>query len=420
MGLGGNNGSTFYTSILAHKRNIEWKNSKGEVCQPDWLGSTVMSGRTSTGKPFIDMYPITRPEDLVISGWDINNANLSEATRRAGVLNYQIEEQLRTELSGVVPYPGIYNPDYIASNQRERANHILAEDLTLEEQLTKLQENIRDFRASNGNLENVVVIWTANTEVMVPEIEGIHDSWVNFSSAIRNNRKDLISPSMIYACASLLSGCAYVNGSPQNTLVPGIRELASIRKLFVAGNDFKTGQTRMKTLLGDFLSMCGIRLSSIASYNHLGNNDGKNLSEQKCFESKEISKRGCLDDVIEQNPTLYPEGKNDPDHCVVIKYMPGVGDSKRAIDEYICDIFMGGKQTISIYNVCEDSLLATPVILDLALLTGYFQANVYKLNYHPSLVELSLFFKAPLEDSNGRVVNAMYEQYSLLDKGLKF
>jgi myo-inositol-1-phosphate synthase len=131
----------------------------------------------------------------------------------------------------------------------------------------------------------------------------------------------------------------------------------------VGGSDFKTGQTRFKSIIMDFLSTCGIRVSSIASYNHLGNNDGLNLSQEDCFKSKEISKRDVIGDVIENNKLLYND--KTPDHCVVIKYIPAVGDSKRAIDEYTSDIFMGGKQTISVYNVCEDSLLATPVMLDL-------------------------------------------------------
>jgi len=170
-------------------------------------------------------------------------------------------------------------------------------------------------------------------------------------------------------------------------------------------------------MMMDFLSTCGIRVSSIASYNHLGNNDGLNLSQENCFRSKEISKKDVIDDVIENNRKLYPEGK-EPDHCVVIKYIPAVGDSKRAIDEYVSDIFMGGKQTISVYNVCEDSLLATPVMIDLVLVTDYI-SRFRKRYKQPVLDELSLFFKAPLPNHRDEVVNIFRKQHRMLEDGLE-
>ena len=136
----------------------------------------------------------------------------------------------------------------------------------------------------------------------------------------------------------------------------------------MAGSDFKSGQTRYKTVMSDFLIGAGLRLSSVVSYNHLGNNDGKNLSEDKCFQSKKISKGGVLDDAIKGNKILYPDGKNTIDHEVVIKYVPFVGDSKRALDEYSSEIFMGGVNTICSYNICEDSLLAVPIMIDMIVL----------------------------------------------------
>jgi myo-inositol-1-phosphate synthase len=124
--------------------------------------------------------------------------------------------------------------------------------------------------------------------------------------------------------------------------------------------------------MSDFIIGSGIRLSSVVSYNHLGNNDGKNLSEEKCFLSKKISKSGVLDDSIQSNKILYPEEDKHIDHDVIIRYIPFVGDSKRAIDEYSSKIFMDGVNTISTYNVCEDSLLATPIMLDMVILGELF------------------------------------------------
>merc|ERR1719253_2356019 len=176
-----------------------------------------------------------------------------------------------------------------------------------------------------------------------------------------------ISASTVFAVASILEGCTYINGAPQNTFVPGVIELARQKKVFVAGDDFKSGQTKMKSVMVDFLVSAGIKPVSIASYNHLGNNDGKNLSSAAQFRSKEISKSNVVDDMVASNRLLYREDEH-PDHLVVIKYMPYVGDSKRALDEYTSEIFLGGRNTISMHNTCEDSLLATPLIYDLVIL----------------------------------------------------
>lgn len=146
--------------------------------------------------------------------------------------------------------------------------------------------------------------------------------------------------------ASILEGVPFINGSPQNTFVPGVIELAEKHKSYIGGDDFKSGQTKMKSVLVDFLVNAGIKLTSIASYNHLGNNDGKNLSSKHQFRSKEISKSNVVDDMVEANNILYKENER-PDHTVVIKYMPAVGDNKRALDEYYAEIFLGGHQTIS-------------------------------------------------------------------------
>merc|ERR1719378_1733949 len=197
-------------------------------------------------------------------------------------------------------------------------------------------------------------------------IPGVHDTAENLLNAIRAN-EDEIAPSAIFAVASILEGCAYINGSPQNTFVPGIVQLAEQRGIFIGGDDFKSGQTKMKSVLVDFLVTSGLKPTSIVSYNHLGNNDGKNLSAPSQFRSKEISKSNVVDDMVASNHLLYAPGEH-PDHLVVIKYVPYVGDSKRAMDEYTPEIFMGGKNTIAMHNTCEDSLLATPLILDLAIL----------------------------------------------------
>lgn len=222
-----------------------------------------------------------------------------------------------------------------------------------------------EFKAANG-LDKVVIMWTANTERYADIIPGVNDTADNLLKAIKDGHEE-VSPSTVFAVASILENAPFINGSPQNTFVPGAIKFAEQHGAFIGGDDFKSGQTKMKSALVDFLINAGIKLTSIASYNHLGNNDGKNLSSHKQFRSKEISKSNVVDDMVAANSVLYKKDEH-PDHTVVIKYMPAVGDNKRALDEYYAEIFMGGHQTISMFNVCEDSLLASPLIIDLVLI----------------------------------------------------
>ena len=216
-------------------------------------------------------------------------------------------------------------------------------------------------------------MWSANTERFSDRtpghtsLVGINDTADNILKAIENGHEE-VAPSTVFAVACILEGIPYINGSPQNTFVPGAVELAERHGVYIGGDDFKSGQTKMKSALVDFLINAGIKLTSIASYNHLGNNDGKNLSSAEQFRSKEISKSNVVDDMVSANNILYAPGEH-PDHTVVIKYMPAVGDDKRAMDEYYAEIFLGGHQMISMTNMCEDSLLAAPLIIDLVLIT---------------------------------------------------
>jgi myo-inositol-1-phosphate synthase len=182
------------------------------------------------------------------------------------------------------------------------------------------------------------------------------------------------------------------------------------------GDDFKSGQTKIKSVLVDFLVSAGIKPTSIVSYNHLGNNDGKNLSSPKQFRSKEISKSNVVDDMVESNHILY-DPKEKPDHTVVIKYVPYVGDSKRAMDEYTSEIMMGGRNTLVIHNTCEDSLLASPIILDLVILAEVCQRITFQVGddtefqqFNSVLSVLSYLCKAPLVPRGAPVVNALFRQ----------
>ena len=356
------------------------------------LGTEAKTGK-AVNIAFHDILPMVHPNDLVIGGWDISGLNLAKAMDRAGVLEPTLKWMVSKEMSEMVPLPSIYYPDFIAANQEDRADNILEGSKASLAHVEKIRQDIRyltrlpwifvcllfsrEFKASNG-LDKVIVQWTANTERFAELIDGINDTAENLLKAVEAGHEE-VAPSTVFAIACILENAPFINGSPQNTFVPGAIELAEKHGAFIGGDDFKSGQTKMKSALVDFLISAGIKLTSIASYNHLGNNDGKNLSSHKQFRSKEISKSNVVDDMVEANSVLYQPGEH-PDHTVVIKYMPAVGDNKRALDEYYAEIFMGGHQTISLFNVCEDSLLASPLIIDLVIIAEMMTRISWKVS----------------------------------------
>ncbi|KAK8049189.1 Myo-inositol-1-phosphate synthase [Apiospora phragmitis] len=433
VGWGGNNGTTVTAGIMANRRNMTWETREGPRAA-NYYGSVVMGSTMKLGTdpetnkdvniPLNQVLPIVHPNDLVVGGWDISGMNMAEAMDRAAVLEPTLKAQLKKEMSYMVPLPSIYYPDFIAANQEDRADNVLEGSKACMAHVDKIRSDIKDFKAKNG-LDKVIVQWTANTERYADLIEGVNDTADNLLKAIETGHEE-VSPSTVFAVACILEQVPFINGSPQNTFVPGAIELAERHDAFIGGDDFKSGQTKMKSALVDFMINAGIKLTSIASYNHLGNNDGKNLNSHKQFRSKEISKSNVVDDMVEANHVLYPERGEKPDHCVVIKYMPAVGDNKRALDEYYAEIFMGGHQTISLFNVCEDSLLASPLIIDLVLIAELMTrvqwrscsedgaATTEYKGFHSVLSILSYMLKAPLTPPGTPVVNALAKQRAAL------
>jgi myo-inositol-1-phosphate synthase len=224
-------------------------------------------------KPIKDIMPMVNPIDFEISGWDINGANLFEACKRAKVLEPSLVNALREDLEAIKPLPAVLNQDFIASNQSDRVNNVFTG--TNYECISKIRADIQNMKQK---VDKVVVLWTANTEMfMLPEIQTIEELDRKIDSGFS------LPASVLFAVAAIQEKIIYLNGSPQNTFHPAVIELARQNGAFIAGSDFKSGQTRFKTIMSDYLIGSGIRISSVVSYNHLGNNDGKNLSEDKCF-----------------------------------------------------------------------------------------------------------------------------------------
>ncbi|KAI9705120.1 MAG: Myo-inositol-1-phosphate synthase [Candelina mexicana] len=432
VGWGGNNGTTVTAGIIANRRGLVWDTREGRRAA-NYYGSVVMGSTMKLGTeaktgqeiniPFHDILPMVHPNDLAIGGWDISGMDLAAAMDRAAVLEPALKQMIRKEMANLKPLPSVYYPDFIAANQGPRANNVLGGSKASMSHVEQIRKDIRDFKSQHG-LVKVIVQWTANTERYSDIIDGVNDTADNLMKSVETGHEE-VSPSTIFAIACILEGAPFINGSPQNTFVPGAIELAEKHGAFIGGDDFKSGQTKMKSALVDFLINAGIKLTSIASYNHLGNNDGMNLSSQKQFRSKEISKSNVVDDMVEANTVLYKAGEH-PDHTVVIKYMPAVGDNKRALDEYYAEIFMGGHQTISLFNVCEDSLLASPLIIDLVVIAEMMTriswkahsddgiaSNDYK-GFHSVLSILSYMLKAPLTPPGTPVINSLAKQRATL------
>jgi myo-inositol-1-phosphate synthase len=363
---------------------------------------------------------MVEPNDIVVGGWDISKANMYEAIVRSKVFEPSLRAKLKEHMEPMQPLPAPYFPDFIAANQESRADNIMPG--TKKENLEQIRKDIREFKEKNG-LDKVVVLWSANTERFSDIVAGINTTADELLASI-DRGEDEVSPSTLFAVASILEGCTYINGSPQNTFVPGCMELALKHKTFIGGDDFKTGQTKVKSVLTDFLVNAGIKPVSIVSYNHLGNNDGKNLNAPAQFRSKEISKTNVVDDMVASNPLLYAPGEY-PDHAIVIKYIPYVGDSKRAMDEYTSEMLMGGRNTIVMHNTCEDSLLAAPLMLDLVILSELCERIEYRLaddgpkaefeKFHPVMSVLSYLIKAPLVPAGAPVVNSLFRQRACIE-----
>ncbi|XP_075164862.1 inositol-3-phosphate synthase [Haematobia irritans] len=431
VGWGGNNGSTLTAALEANRRQLQWRKRTG-VQKANWFGSitqasTILIGSDEEGKdvyaPMKDLVPMVNPDDIIVDGWDISSMNIGDSMKRAQVLDVELQDQLYADLSAMKPRPSIYDADFIAANQSDRADNLIKG--TKVEQYEQIRKDIQDFRGKH-NLDSVIILWTANTERFSDVKPGLNMTKEELEASLKANKSE-ISPSTIFAMASIAEGCTYINGSPQNTFVPGLIELAEHKGVFIAGDDFKSGQTKLKSVLVDFLVGAGIKPVSIVSYNHLGNNDGKNLSAPQQFRSKEISKSNVVDDMVESNNILYGP-KEHPDHVVVIKYVPYVGDSKRAMDEYTSEIMMGGHNTLVIHNTCEDSLLASPLILDLVILGEFCSRIQIKDNtnasstwvtFKPVLSLLSYLCKAPLVPHGSQVVNSLFRQRAAIENILR-
>lgn len=437
VGWGGNNGTTVTAAIIANQHSMSWE-TKDEQLLPNYNGSltqasTIRIGFDQNGMdifvPMKSVIPMVNPNDIVLGGWDISGANIADAMDRAKVLEPDLKRKLKSYTSKMKPLPGIFDQSFIAKNQKPRADNVI-DTADKQQQLNKVREDIKKFKEEN-QLDFVVVIWTANSERYAVEEKGINDTADNLLEAIKSSHQE-VSPSTIYCVASILEGCPYINGSPQNTFVSGALELADQHNVVICGDDFKSGQTKMKSVLADYLIGCGLKIKTMVTYNHLGNNDMYQLTDEVMWKPKSASKSRVIEDIVNSNGLLYESTEDRPDHVVVVKYVPFLGDSKRDVSEYTTEGFMNCHYTTIMHNTCLDSALCAPLIIDLAILAELLSRVRYTVEgadgkmmvnnsstMESALSVLAFYMKIPRVPKGEQIVNALGRQKACIENILR-
>ena len=264
VGWGGNNGSTLTATITANRNKLSFHTKDG-IVESNYYGSVTQSSTMKLGidangddvyAPLNQVLPMVHPNDLVLGGWDISSLDLASAMTRAKVLDYDIQRQVAKQLSQYKPLPSIYYPSFIAANQSDRADNLIPGDDKWAH-VEHIRKDIKTFKEKHS-LDKVVVVWTANTERYAEIIEGVNDTAENLLKSVKSSHAE-VAPSTIFAISCILEGIPFINGAPQNTFVPGCIDLAEQHKSFIGGDDFKSGQTKIKSVLASFLVEAGIR-----------------------------------------------------------------------------------------------------------------------------------------------------------------
>ncbi|WP_420624688.1 inositol-3-phosphate synthase [Candidatus Poriferisodalis sp.] len=371
--------TTFIAGVLAMRAGLAAP--IGSVTQ---MAHIRLGGRGEGRNPLIrEFVPLASLDDLVFGGWDPITPNALEGARAAGVLEERDLGVISRELEGIVAMDAVFDPRWVSRLEGTRTKPPMSKlDAT-----QALTDDIERFRAEN-ECDRLVMVWCGSTEAYQEPTE-VHASVEAFEAGLAADDEN-ISPSQMYAYAALMSGVPFANGAPNLAVdIPVMTELAERRGVPIAGKDFKTGQTLMKTLVAPGLKARMLGLRGWYSTNILGNRDGEVLDDPENFKTKETSKLGVLDTILQ--PETYPVLYGEIDHVVRINYYPPRGDNKEGWDNI--DIFgwLGYPMQIKIDFLCRDSILAAPIVLDLALFLDLAQRAG-----HGGVQEwLSFYLKAP-------------------------
>jgi len=349
-------------------------------------GSTIRLGkRTDNRSPLIrDFLPMAKLEQLEFGGWDIFPDNAYESAKNAAVLEDKHLDPVRAELEAIKPMKGAFYPEYV---KRLNGTHIKT-GANKAEMVEQLRADIREFKQAHG-CSRVVVVWCASTEIYVEPGE-VHQTVKSFEKGLLESHPS-ITASQLYAWACIKEGIPFANGAPNLTVdFPAMWQLAKEHCVPLCGKDFKTGQTLMKTIIAPGLKARQLGLSGWFSTNILGNRDGEVLEDPDSFKSKEVSKLGVLEYILQ--PKMYPALYGKMYHKVRINYYPPRGDAKEGWDNIDLFGWLGYPMQIKIDFLCRDSILAAPLVLDLALLMDLAsRAGMSGIQEW-----LSFFFKSPM------------------------
>lgn len=372
--------TTFVAGMIAVNKGLA--KPFGSLTQ---MGTIRVGKRSDKNFPLIkDFVPLAEMDQMVFGGWDIFPDDAYETAVKAGVLDKTLLDQIKDELSAIKPMKGVFFPEFV----KKLNGTYIKSARTKWDYAELLREDIQKFKADN-QLDRMVAVWCGSTEVYL-EPSDVHQSLQAFEEGLKSNHPS-ISPSMIYAYACLKEGVPYANGAPNLAVdIPAMWELAKEMKVPIAGKDFKTGQTLMKTILAPGFKARMLGIDGWFSTNILGNRDGEVLDDPESFKTKEVSKLGVLEYILQ--PELYPELYKELYHKVRINYYPPRGDNKEGWDNI--DIFgwLGYPMQIKIDFLCRDSILAAPIVLDLAL----FMDLAQRIGFHGIQEWLSFYFKSPM------------------------
>ncbi len=361
------------------------------------MGTIRLGKRTESRVPLIkEFVPLASLDDLVIGAWDPLPANAYEAALHCGVLNrWEHLDPIKDALEAITPMPAVFSAEYVKNLEGTNVKS----GGTKRELAEALRQDIRDFKATNG-CDRVVLMWSASTEVFIAP-GAVHQTLEAFEKGMDENHSE-ISPAMLYAYAAIMEGVPFANGAPNLAVdAPALATLAAERGVPICGKDYKTGQTMIKTVLAPMFKARMLGVAGWFSTNILGNRDGEVLDDPESFKTKEESKLGVLDYILQ--PDKYPDLYRDMYHKVRINYYPPRADNKEGWDNI--DIFgwLGYPMQIKVDFLCRDSILAAPLMLDLALFTDLAR----RAGMGGVQEWLSFYFKSP------QTVPGLYPEHDL-------
>ena len=399
--------TTFMTGVLMARKGLA--KPIGSMTQYDKM--RVGEGENKKYLKYNEIVPIADLNDIVFGCWDVYPANAYESAINAEVLKEKDINPVKEELEAIKPMPAAFDHNYAKRLDGEN----IMKGATRWEMVENLRKNIRDFKAAN-NCSRIVVLWAASTEVYVAPDPAVHYTLADLEKAMKADDKEHIAPSMCYAYAALTEGAPFIMGAPNTTVdIPAMWELAEKTKMPIAGKDFKTGQTLVKSGFAPIIGTRCLGLSGWFSTNILGNRDGLVLDEPANFRTKEVSKLSTLESILV--PEIQPDLYTDYYHKVRINYYPPRNDNKEGWDNI--DIFgwMGYPMQIKINFLCRDSILAAPLCLDLVLLSDL----AARAGRYGTQRFLSFFLKSPMHDytKNEVPVNHLFQQYVMLKNAIR-